>query len=228
MDRLLDIISQLPAIFEQTDQLLLYQATLSRRQEAQHLLHECLLLEAQFEHWQGLETSQRNPHKPLSYWAEDLATISGGIPFSYAYSFSDSMTGTMFLYFWMAHILFHKNIECLHRIIFEPVIDAYPNLWPDLPPSLQIDPSKYQQTREFADNICRGLDSTLEGTTQPDILVAPLTIALNSYKEINATSSQDGLLEIMWLEAFKGRLVEKGQYVTAVIQGNRWVEVAKF
>jgi (R)-2-hydroxyglutarate---pyruvate transhydrogenase len=221
-------MSQLPAIFEHTDQLLLYQATLGRRQEAQNLLHESLVLEAQFEHWLGTLTNYRDQHKPMSYWAEDMPPTSGGIPFSYAYCFSDSMTGTMFLYFWMAHILFYKNTESLNRMIFEPVIDTYPDIWPDLPPALQVGQSKYQQTREFADSICRGLDSALEGSTQPDILIAPLTIALDLYKEINATSSQDGLLEIMWLEAFRGRLIEKGQYVTSVVQGNRWVEVAMF
>jgi hypothetical protein len=134
----------------------------------------------------------------------------------------------MFLYYWMALILLHKYTESLHRIIFQPVIDAYPNLWPDLPPSLQIDITRYQQTRELAANICRSLDSTLEGTPQPDILVAPLTVALDLYREINTASSQDGLLEIMWLEAFRGRLIGKGQYVATVIQGNRWAELAKF
>lgn len=221
-------MTHLPAIFDQTDRLLPFQATLARRQEAQDLLQRCLILESQFEHWLAMVDSHRDSQKPMSYWPEELTTSSGGIPFSYAYTFSDNMTGVMFLYYWMAQILFHKCIESLHRIIFQPVIDAYPNLWPDLPPNLQIDPARYQQTRELAANICRSLDSTLEGNAQPDMLVAPMTVALDLYREINTSSPQDGLLEVMWIEAFKGRLIEKGQYVANVLQRNRWIELAKF
>lgn len=228
LDHLLDIMSQFPGIFEQTDRLLPYQATLARRQEAQDLLLLCIGLETQLEHWLAMVDTQRTPEKPFSYWAEELTSPGSAIPFSYSLLFSDNMTSIMFLYYWMALMLLHKHIESLHRIIFQPVIDAYPNLWPDLPPSLQIDVARYQQTRDLAANICRSLDATLEGTSQPDILVAPMTVALDLYREINATSSQDGLLEMMWLDAFRGRLVAKGQYVASVLQGNRWLELAKY
>ncbi|KAF7544725.1 hypothetical protein G7Z17_g9724 [Cylindrodendrum hubeiense] len=124
-------------------------------------------------------------------------------------------------------IIFHRCIEYLHRIIFQPVIDAYPNMWPDLPPDLQIDVTRYQHGREFAADICRGLDSVLDGTVQPDVLVAPMSTAMDFYREINSTS-QDGLMELMWLDNFRSRLVEKGQHIANVLQRQKWVEVATF
>lgn len=133
----------------------------------------------------------------------------------------------MFLYYWMSQIPLHRCIESLYGIIYEPVFDVYPDMWPNLPAELRIeDLPKYQQTQEFAANICRGLDSALEGTVQPDILVAPLTMALGLYKEANVVP-QDYTLEILWLEAFKDRLVEKGSYVVSVVQEQTWLEIGR-
>lgn len=127
----------------------------------------------------------------------------------------------------MSQILFHQCIESLHHAIYQPVIDAYPNMWPDLPFDLQIDITRYQHRRMFAADICRGLDSVLHHTVQPDMLIMPMTVAMDLYREIH-TTSQDGLMEIVWIDNFRSRLIEKGQHVAGVLQTQRWSEVATF
>lgn len=227
LDQLLDMIAYLPTLLERTDRIAPLQATLSRRHEAQQILHSCLALESRFDGWLQL-ANQGTTEQPLSYWAEEMADPGGGLPFSHTYAFRDGLTGIMFLYYWMSQIPFHRCMDSLYDIIFQPVIDAYPDMWPDLPPSLQLDePTRYTQTRELAANVCRGLDAALAATAQPDMLVAPMTIALDLYRDVNATS-QDGLLEILWLEGFRSRLVDKGQHVASVLQRNSWFEVARY
>ncbi|CAM1505338.1 Fc.00g109750.m01.CDS01 [Cosmosporella sp. VM-42] len=226
VDQLFDLILLLPSIFARTDLMKPLEATLSRRHMAQELLQSCLSLEQHFDSWLRL-ANQGTEDEPFAYWAEELTSPGGLIPFSNSYTFKDGITGLRFLYYWMSQILFHRCIESLHRTIFQPVIDAYPNMWPDLPPNLQIDVTRYQHCREFAADICRGLDSALDSTVQPDMLVAPMTVAMEFYKEIN-TTSQDGAMEIMWLENFRLRLIEKGQHIADVLQKQKWVEVARF
>lgn len=227
LDQLFDIITFLPSILERTDVIVPMQASLSRRNEAQQLLHHCLSLDGQFNHWLQL-ANQGTAEHPLSYWSEDLTSHGGRLPFSHSFIFKDGVTGLMFLYYWMSQIPLHRCIDSLYHIIFQPVLDSFSDMWPNLPPSLQIDdPTRFQQTRELAANICRGLDSALETTVQPDMLVPPMTFALDLYRDLNATS-QDGLLEILWLEAFRGRLAEKGQHVASVLQRSNWRDLARF
>ena len=226
LDELFDIGLFLPLIFEQTDEILPEQATVARRQRAIELLQNCLALEQQFNHWLDL-ASAGTESQPQPYWAEDLVSPGTEISFANSYTFKDAFTALLFLHYWMIQILFHRCIDSLYRAIFQPVVDTYPNMWPDLPPNLQIDPVQYQQGRETAANICRGLDSALNSTVQPDMLLGPMTVALNFYREMNATSP-DGLLEIMWLESFRGKLLAKGQHVATVLQTPRWSQVANF
>ncbi|KAL7935963.1 hypothetical protein V8C35DRAFT_321013 [Trichoderma chlorosporum] len=226
LDQLFDLILQLPAIFEQMDRTIHLQATLARRTQAQDLLHHCLVVEAQFRHWMQ-EACRGTEEHPYPFWAEELRSPGGAIPFANAYSFKDGVTGLMFVYYWMAMIPFHRCIEHIHMAIFQPVVDAYPNMWPELPPNLQIDPAHYQDGRELAANICRGLDSALNSTVQPDLLLGPMTVAMDFYRDVNA-ASQDGVLEILWLDGFKKRLWAKAQAVTSVLQAHKWSELAKF
>ncbi|KAK1240712.1 hypothetical protein MKX07_006145 [Trichoderma sp. CBMAI-0711] len=226
LDQLFDIILQLPALFEQVDRILLLDATLARRTRAQELLHHCLVVEGQFRQW--LQEAYRGTEEhPYPFWAEELRSPGGAIPFANAFTFKDGVTSLMFVYYWMAMIPFHHCIEHIYMAFFQPVVDAYPAPWPELPPNLQIDPTHYQDGRELAANICRGLDSALDLTVQPDLLLGPMTVALDFYREVNA-ASQDGVLEILWLDGFKKRLWAKAQAVTSVLQSHKWSEVAKF
>ncbi|RDA91405.1 hypothetical protein CP533_6892 [Ophiocordyceps camponoti-saundersi (nom. inval.)] len=224
LDRLFDVVLRLPSILATADDLLPLPATMTRRIRAQDLLQDCLIIEMHLHEWlQSVTTGAEGQHAP--YWSQEES--GGEIPFANPYAFRDGLAALMMLYYWMALIPFHRCIDSLHEAIFQPVVDAYPNMWPDLPPNLQIDPSQYQDGRELAANICRGLNAALDTTTQPDILVAPMTVAMEFYRNINATS-QDGVLEILWLEAFQRKLAFKVQYIAGVLQQQRWVEVARY
>lgn len=228
LDHLLDIIACLPAFLERADRTTLFDPTLSRRYEAEQILRGCLALESRFGEWHQLATHQGSAEQPPCYWAEETRDPGSSLPFSHTYSFRDGVTGIMFLHYWMALIPLHRCIDSLYGIIFQPVIDSYPDMWPDLPLSLQLDdPGRYMQTRELAASVCRGLDAALAATAQPDVLVAPMTMALDQYRDLNGMS-QDGLLEILWLEAFRSRLVEKGQHLATVLQNKSWFEIARY
>lgn len=224
-DQLLDLVAFLPYLLEKADEIAPLQGTTARRDEAQNLLQNALMLETRFEQW--LHTANRGTREqPMPYWPEEMPD-PGGLPFYHSYVFKDSVTGAMFLYYWMSQIPLHRCIESLYGIIYEPVFDVYPDMWPNLPPELRIeDLPKYQQTHEFAASICRGLDSALEGTVQPDILLAPMNMALELYREANG-APQDYTLEILWLEAFRERLLEKGSYVVSVVQEQTWLEIGR-
>ncbi|TXC09807.1 hypothetical protein FocTR4_00005532 [Fusarium oxysporum f. sp. cubense] len=226
LDHLLDLVLLLPAIFSQVDQIVPSEPTLHRRHSAQQLLRDCLSLERHLDAWFQMANRPSFEH-PVAYWTEELISPGGLIPFTNSYAFRDANTGLAFLYYWMTQILFHQCIESLHRAIYQPVIDAYPNMWPDLPFDLQIDLNRYQHGRMFAADICRGLDSVLHDTVQPDMLIMPMAVAMDLYRDINSVS-QDGLMEIMWIDNFRSRLIEKGQHVAGVLQSQTWSEVATF
>ncbi|KAL6924501.1 hypothetical protein FSST1_001775 [Fusarium sambucinum] len=190
------------------------------------LLRSCLSLERHFSAW--FQFANRPSYGyPMAYWADEIINPGALLPFSNLYTFRDGNTGLALLYYWMTQIHFHQCIENLHRIIHQPAIDAYPDMWPNLPYDLQIDITQYQHGRLFAADICRGLDSVLHETVQPDMLILPMKVAMDFYKDIHATS-QDGLMEIMWIDNFRLRLVEKGQHVAGVLQSQKWSEVATF
>ncbi|KOS17519.1 hypothetical protein ESCO_003108 [Escovopsis weberi] len=226
LDLLFDMVLQLPALFVKVDQILPLQATLARQAHAKELLRHCLMLEGRFRLWLQ-EAYKATEEHPYPFWARDMRDPAGDVPFEDTYTFRDAHTSLMFLYYWMSQIPFHRCIESLHAVVLQPAVDAYPGIWTDLPDDLQIDPARYRDGRELAANICRGLDSALDSTIQPDILVAPMTVALDYFREMGALC-QDGVLEILWLEAFKKRLASKSQAVADVLQVHRWVEVTKF
>ncbi|CAG1959928.1 unnamed protein product [Fusarium graminearum] len=226
LDSLLDYVLFLPAILAQVDRITPVEATLSRRYHAQQLLRNCLSLEKQFNAWFQVATRSSYGY-PMAYWVDEFSNPSGLLPFSNLYTFKDGNTGLAFLYYWMTQIIFHRCIENLHRIIYQPAIDAYPDMWPNLPYDLQVDITQYKHGCLFAADICRGLDSVLHETDQPDMLILPMKVAMDFYKDIHATS-QDGLMEIMWIENFRSRLAEKGQHVAGVLQSQKWSEVATF
>ncbi|KAI1021519.1 hypothetical protein LB505_000074 [Fusarium chuoi] len=226
LDHLLDLVLLLPAILSQVDQIVPSEPTLHRRHSAQQLLRDCLSLERHLDAWFQM-ANRPSFEQPVAYWTEELISPGGLIPFTNSYAFRDAITGLAFLYYWMTQILFHQCVESLHRAIYQPVIDAYPNMWPDLPFDLQIDLNRYQHGRMFAADICRGLDSVLHDTVQPDMLIMPMTVAMDLYRDINSVS-QDGLMEIMWIDNFRSRLIEKGQHVAGVLQSQTWSEVATF
>lgn len=226
MDHLIDTALFLPSLFARADEILLEPPTINRRSQAQELLQNCLTVDRQFDQWLVKAISATVTH-PVSYWPQDPCP-SSMLPFPYAWAFKDEVTGIMFLYYWMTQILFHRCISVVHSAIFEPAMDAYADVWPPpLPPALEhLDMTKYQQTREIAANICRGLDSVLSVTGQPDLVLGPLRVATDLYGEINE-AAQDAILEAMWLEGFRERVRARGQQVSNALQGQQWLEVGR-
>ncbi|KAJ3956315.1 hypothetical protein N0V92_007134 [Colletotrichum tropicale] len=230
-DRLFDNIVHLPGVFARVDRTIPFAATLQRRLKAQELLSSCLQVEQQLEEWHTFARSPTLEH-PYAYWIEesddqDAQQVPFANPFADNFAFKDGITAVTFLYYWMTLLLLHRCIESLHHAIFQPVIEDFPNMYPDLPPHLQINLARYQQRREFAARVCRALDFALNTTVQPDLLVAPLATALEFYRELNS-SSRDGELEIMWCEGFKLRLASKGQDIANVLQSRQWADLARF
>ncbi|KYK60067.1 hypothetical protein DCS_01201 [Drechmeria coniospora] len=226
LDQLLDIMLCLPSMLASLDRIWPLPPTIARRLEAQELLQSCLFLEPQFLNWFGsvaIAAVDQNP----PYWLDEFAGPGGAIPFANLFTFRDGLAGMMMLYYWMSQIILHQAIQRLNSIIYQPVLDAYPALWPNLPPALQIDPKNYQGARELAANICRGLDAVLDCTTEPDMLLAPMTVALGYYRHINATS-QDVVLEILWIDAFKHRIAVRRQQIANLLPGQNWVELARY
>lgn len=226
LDYLLDVVLRLPPVLAMANDLRLQPATMARHLEAQGLLQSCLVIEMQFLEWFQSVTLAPGSQEP-PWWCQELGEGGGEIPFTAPYAFRDGPTALMMLYYWMAQILLHRCIESLHSAIFQPVVDAYPDMWLNPSPNLQVDVTHYQDGRELAANICRGLDSALVVTTQPDMLMAPVALAINVYRDVSATS-QDSILEILWLEAFQKRLAHKGQHVASIVQQQRWIQVARY
>ncbi|KAK1726965.1 hypothetical protein CaCOL14_006544 [Colletotrichum acutatum] len=227
LDRLFDIIAGLPGIFSRVDRTVPFAATLQRRLKAQELLESCLEIERRLEEWESYARAPTAEH-PYAYWIEEPDDPDAQqLPFADNFAFKDGVSSVMFLYHWMTLLLLHRCIECLHHTIFQPVIEDFPNMYPDLPPNLQINLGRYQQRREFASRICRALDFALSTTVQPDMLVAPLAVAMEFYREINA-SSRDGELEIMWCDNFRLRLTSKGHDIANVLQSRSWADIARF
>ncbi|KAJ3942256.1 uncharacterized protein N0V96_007752 [Colletotrichum fioriniae] len=226
-EQLFDIIAGLPGIFSRVDRTVPFAATLQRRLKAQELLESCLEIERRLEEWESYARAPTAEH-PYAYWIEEPDDPDAQqLPFADNFAFKDGVSSVMFLYHWMTLLLLHRCIECLHHTVFQPVIEDFPNMFPDLPPNLQINLARYQQRREFASRICRALDFALSTTVQPDMLLAPLAVAMEFYREINA-SSRDGELEIMWCENFRLRLTSKGHDIANVLQSRSWVDIARF
>jgi hypothetical protein len=227
LDKLFDITVALPSIFARADRIFPDSATVTRRLKAIDLLANCLNIERQLDDWLAA-ASEPTEDFPEPYIVEEPDSPDASqIPFASNLVFRDSLSAVQFVYYWTSLILFHRCIESLHHVIFQPVINAFPEIYPNLPASLDIDPTKYQQIRGLASNICRSLDSALSMTTQPDLLVTPLTVVSDYYKEI-ITSSGDGELEVLWCDNFRQRLLSRGQNIVDVIQNKTWVDVGRF
>ncbi len=159
------------------------------------------------------------------------AATAAQIPFAETFAFRDSLAAIMFVYYWAILVMLQPCIERMNQTIFEPVLDSYGDSpYPNLPAGMHIqDPAKYaaKEVRQLAANVCRSLDFALSTTAQPDLLTAPLTVVESFYRQINVASG-DGTLELLWCEAFRGRLVARGQYLAEVTKNRRWTDVAQF
>ena len=228
LDRLFDITTHIPSVLTRTDHVLAEPLTQLRQHRAQEILSHCLQIEHQLDEWHNSVIMSANGP---SWWHEEH-DIQMQIPFLGSFAFIDGLTSVMFLYYWMVLLHFHRCIETLRVSIYHHGFPAamygqgaaaagMP------PPNLAIDEYKYQQGRDLAAKICQSLDFALNRTLQPDLLVAPWMAAQNFYRELTATSG-DGTLELIWCDTFRERLMERGQYLSHLIQGRKWSDVGNF
>ncbi|OAA67376.1 Fungal transcriptional regulatory protein [Cordyceps fumosorosea ARSEF 2679] len=237
LDALFDIMLRLPPVLAQTDALIPQTPSVERRYKAQTLLHTCLMIERQFAAWLGHSMGDVDHLRAV----ESAGAASLGA--ATTYEFHDELTAFTMLYYWMSQIIFHRCVLDLLAVVGQPVLDPYTGIWLTAPPpsgnnNMQLDPSRYHDGREMAAKICRGLDSALSLTAQPDMLVAPMTVALDFYHNLQMTSggaggfdgmgAQDGVYETIELELFRTRLVAKGQGVADNLQGQMWDEIAQY
>ncbi|KAH8894949.1 hypothetical protein GQ53DRAFT_839333 [Thozetella sp. PMI_491] len=230
-DQLFDIIVLLPTVFANADRIFPHDPTTQRRMVAQDILSTCIPLDRQFDEWFAAVNPHGGTHQPTVFWVEDASSSPHAqIPFADTFAFVDGLHALMFIYYWTALVIFYPCISALHETIFQPVVDAFPQVYPNLPAHLQaVDPMRYsaKEVRELAANVCRSLDYALNATVQPDMLVTPLFVVEEFYREINSASG-DGQLELMWCEAFRHRLAAKGQDIADVVQGRGWQYLANW
>lgn len=222
-DRLLDIMAQITSLLQQLDHITTLDPTLARRHMAQDLLGNFLSMQAQLEQWYAAAFDPRRPRFWISQGQE------AQIPFPEPFSFQDSLTSLLFTYYWALQVLFVPCLGTLVHSIFSPVVDAYPQTFPDLPPHLTIDPDSYSpfKVREMAVNVCRALDNLLAGTTQPDTLAFPVKVVETFYAGL-VNQTGDGALEMMWLGAFRERMASRGQEIAGVMMTRDWMDLAEW
>jgi hypothetical protein len=223
-DNLLDIIVSLPGLLDRADRIFPSDPTLQRRMMAQELLGNFLNMERRFEAWYrsiNPESSGTPVYGPVASEGDVQ------IPFIETFTFRDHLTAFSMIYYWTSMILLYPCIERLHHAIFQPVVDAFPQVQPRLPRGLSIEPLKYgpRAVRELAANVCSSLDYALSHV-QPDMLVVPLFVVCELYRAINESAAGDGQLEIMWCEGFRVRLALRGQEIAEVITGKKWQEIS--
>ncbi len=236
-DLLLDIIVFLPSLFARADRIFPHDPTLQRRLMAQDLLANCLSLERQLDAWHAAAdpgASAAAAADPCSYaasavyWIEDPDPASEAqIPFADTFAFRSAVAAVTAIYYWTSLVLLYPCVARLHEAIFHRVMDTFPQTEPALPRHLRVDPHRYSphKVRELAANVCRSLDFALNATVQPDMLVVPLYVVQEFYREINE-SAGDGQLELMWCEGFRARLQIKGGDIADVVRGRRWRDLA--
>lgn len=229
LDRLLDILSQIPALLQRLDHLLVMEPTSTRRQFVQDLLENCLSVHAALEQWHASLHSSTY-RSQAAYWISPDQS-QAQMPFASVISFRDALTSITFLFYWAAQILFHPCIELLYHTYFSPVIDSYSDVYPSLPVHLNIDPDAFgtQNSREVAAQICRGLDAALAASTQPDLLAFPVQMAETLYGGLSAVApTGEGAMELMWLAGFRARMMARGQAIASAAVGRRWTELPEW
>ncbi|KAF3770470.1 hypothetical protein M406DRAFT_247049 [Cryphonectria parasitica EP155] len=234
-DHLLDILSSIPALLQQLDHLLSLDATTARRFMAQDLLDSALGIQAALEHWHAsLHHSSRGGggHHHHHHHHHHRHQAAAHVPFGEPISFRDALAALTFTYYWTAQVLFYPCIGLLGHTISAPVVDEdlrqQAGYGPPRPNN-NVDPEAYgtDQLRTVAAHVCRGLDAALAATAQPDLLAFPVRVAETFYGGISVvTQSEDGAMELMWLAAFKDRIVGRGQDLARSVMSKGWKDLA--
>lgn len=229
-DRLLDIVSQIPALLERLDQLLALEPTVTRRAMAQDLLDNCLSVQEALERWHFTLYQTLYRSRP-PYFSSNQSGLQ--MPFVDTFDFPDQLTSLTFLYYWAVQVLFYPCLGLLHHMIFSPAVDDYSEaqIFPEVPPHLNIDPKAFgpNKAREIASNVCRGLDAALALSTQPDLLAFPVHVVDTLYRGLNVvTQNGEGTLELLWLDGFRSRMMLRGQTLAAKVMERGFTHLAEW
>ncbi|KAK4180016.1 hypothetical protein QBC36DRAFT_307651 [Triangularia setosa] len=242
LDTLLDIFSLLPALFARFNNITCpdQPPTLSRRLLAQDLLSNMIDFELQLSAWLSSITPSRS--RP-TFWVADPTTLPcpPEIPFTETFAFSNGTTGLGLVYYWAGLVLLWPRMWRLYWLLFEPIIDHGGDVVLGGKLS-QVDPMRWstKETRQVADNVCRGGDWLLAGAAQPDLISwvveavsgfyaeLPTGTALAGWDEGVGVAGGDGRLEMGWIQGFRGRLQQRGRDIGEVIGGRGWVDYMSF
>ncbi|KKF96246.1 Proteasome subunit alpha type-4 [Ceratocystis platani] len=176
IDRLFDILVQIPDLLERADATSHHVPTQDRQLKIQDLLTRCLYIDRQLNEWCAIAAQDPEDSHRHSYWISRSPQTQASMPFSETFAFINAATAVGFLYYWMGSLLLNRSILNLHRLFSQPAVDY--NMYPPvLPVELNIDVSNYQRDGIFAANICCSLDFALNTSTQPDVLAGPLAVA---------------------------------------------------
>lgn len=133
------------------------------------------------------------------HWPQDLdargAQVDVQIPFFDTFAFPNAVTALMLIHYWTALVGFHLCLERLYVAVTERVMDVWDT--PQASPAAmlsgssgqhQFDPQRYSAkvVREVAVKVCRSLDFALAPTVQPDVLVMPLYVVQQYYRDVRA------------------------------------------
>lgn len=230
-DRLLDIVSQIPALLERLDLLLALEPTVTRRVMAQDVLDNCLSVQEALERWHFMLYQTLFRSRPPYWTSSNQPDLQ--MPFVDTFGFPDQLISLTFLYYWAVQVLFYPCLGLLHHLIFSPAVDDCPQvqIFPELPPHLHIDPEAFgpNKAREIASNVCRGLDAALAISTQPDLLAFPVHVVDTLYRGLNAvTQNGEGALELVWLDGFRSRMMLRGQTLAATVMERDFTDLAEW
>jgi hypothetical protein len=163
------------------------------------------------------------------YWMGDLSNFEGQMPFEQTYVFTEGVTALSMIYYWAALVIFYPCLQKLYNMIGEPVLDSFSQVYPNASLELQTEATKYgpHEIREKAEHICRSFDFALATTVQPDILLFPLLVVQEFYRNIGYGGA-DGQLEAIWCDAFLTRLTQRGRDIADVVRAKRWYDMAQY
>lgn len=230
-DRLLDIVSQIPALLQRLDQLLALEPTVTRCLMAKDLLDNCLAVREALERWHfNLYHTLYRSQPPYWISSHQLALQT---PFVHTFDFPDQLTSLTFLYYWAVQVLFYPCLGLLHHLILSPTGDdsSQIQILPEGAPQLNFDPEAFgpSKAREIASNVCRGLDAALAVSTQPDLLAFPVHVVDTLYRGLNVvTQNGEGTLELLWLDGFRSRMMLSGQTLAAMAMERAFTDLAEW
>ncbi|KAL2136309.1 hypothetical protein VTI74DRAFT_4343 [Chaetomium olivicolor] len=127
LDRLVDVLVQVPDLLARADRILAQDHTLARRLMAQDLLNNCLDVEGSFAAWYSSLERSGSQRQPL-FWLADASTTTTATSTPEIYpslSFRDTHTALCLTTYWTALLTFYPTLWHLYfAAVLDPVVDV--------------------------------------------------------------------------------------------------------